>query len=151
MKNLRWFYQNGIDIDIEDNLSHLVLDARDGIVPRPGVWSSPSNLPLSPPKVQQPAGSVKHVCTVEELEQGLIVNRPPPGLSKPPIHQQYQQVMDSFRKIDLHKILSPEFMESIKYRRPPGIVPPSTMRLPHPQFMQNRMPSKFRKITKKNF
>ncbi|CAG5080983.1 Similar to patl1: Protein PAT1 homolog 1 (Danio rerio) [Cotesia congregata] len=72
-------HKNGIDVDIEGSFPHLVMDEKDGIVPRPGVWDSPSNFPVVPPN---PSLSValKNVCTVEELERGL---RPPPGLVKP--------------------------------------------------------------------
>ncbi|XP_015122120.1 protein PAT1 homolog 1 [Diachasma alloeum] len=81
--------KNGLDVDIEGSLSHLVLDEKDGIVPRPGVWDSPT-LVLHPqpqpqihPGSQQPLPvALKFVQTVEELERGLI--RPPPGLAKPP-------------------------------------------------------------------
>ncbi|XP_008551370.1 protein PAT1 homolog 1 [Microplitis demolitor] len=72
--------KNGIDVDIEGSLSHLVLDEKDGIVPRPGVWDSPSNLPIVPPNPPLSV-ALKNVCTVEELERGLM--RPPPGLVKP--------------------------------------------------------------------
>ncbi|KAG8038230.1 hypothetical protein G9C98_006557 [Cotesia typhae] len=73
-------HKNGIDVDIEGSFPHLVMDEKDGIVPRPGVWDSPSNFPVVPPN---PSLSValKNVCTVEELERGLM--RPPPGLVKP--------------------------------------------------------------------
>ncbi|CAD6239932.1 GSCOCG00002425001-RA-CDS [Cotesia congregata] len=79
-------HKNGIDVDIEGSFPHLVMDEKDGIVPRPGVWDSPSNFPVVPPN---PSLSValKNVCTVEELERGL---RPPPGLQQQHIQQQQQ-------------------------------------------------------------
>ncbi|XP_034941838.1 protein PAT1 homolog 1 [Chelonus insularis] len=73
--------KNGVDVDIKDSLSHLVLDEKEGIVPRPGVWDSPSSLPIAP-KAPPLSVALKNVCTVEELERGLI-SRPPPGLQKP--------------------------------------------------------------------
>ncbi|XP_043286621.1 protein PAT1 homolog 1 isoform X2 [Venturia canescens] len=146
--------KNGIDIDIEDNLSHLVLDEKDGIVPRPGVWDSPPNLPVQRQKTAQTLTSLKNVCTVEELERGLIINRPPPGLSKPPLIQQQQPqhlggqfLFDSLSLGEQQLNLPPNLLNGLPPppRFPPGlglqgphsVVPPPTLRLPHPQFMQN--------------
>lgn len=145
-------------MDIEDNLSHLVLDEKDGIVPRPGVWDCPPNLPIPHPKPPQQLPSLKNVCTVAELERGLIVNRPPPGLSKPLMPPQQQQhlggqfLFDSLSLGEQQLNLPPNILNGLPPSRfPPGlglqghpVVPPPTMRLPHPQFMQNPrgMPSK---------
>lgn len=84
---LLFIQQNGpdLDIDVEDNLSHLVLDEKDGITSRPGVWDSPTLSSLAPPRpMQLPkpplVSTLKNACTVEELERNLIANRIDPIL-----------------------------------------------------------------------
>ncbi|KZC12924.1 Protein PAT1 like protein 1, partial [Dufourea novaeangliae] len=138
--------KNGVNADIEDNLSHLVLDDKEGIVPRPGVWDSPSNLPL--PKFRPPLtipSTLTNVRTVEELEKGLIANRPPPGLAKPVQLLQHQQQQQ--QQLQQHKSDGSLLFESLPAppRFPPGlglppvhpVVLPPNVRFPHPQFVQH--------------
>ncbi|KYM88534.1 Protein PAT1 like protein 1 [Atta colombica] len=128
------------NINIEDNLSHLVLD-KEGIVPRPGVWGSPLNLSL--PKAQ-PRLSLPNACTVEELERGLIANRPPPGLSKPQTQQQQKKSEGSllFEALSLNEKLQVNGLPPPRF--PPGLGLPGAhpivvpnIRAPHPQLMQH--------------
>ena len=126
--------KNGVHTDIEDNLSHLVLDEKEGIVPRPGVWDSPN---LSVPKPRPPLtlpSALTNVCTVEELEKGLIANRPPPGLNKLP--QTQQQKPDGSLLFDS---LSgpPRFPPGLGLPPPHPVVLPPNMRFPHPPFVQH--------------
>ncbi|OAD52289.1 Protein PAT1 like protein 1, partial [Eufriesea mexicana] len=150
--------------DIEDILSHLVLDEKEGIVPRPGVWDSPSNLSL--PKPRPPLTlptTIRNVCTVEQLEKGLIGNRPPLGLNKPvqiqqqqsqqqqqpqqqqqqqPPHyqqQQQQQQQQQFNGSLLFGSLPspPRFPSGLGIPPPHPLVLPPNMRFPHPQFLQH--------------
>lgn len=132
------FLQTISNINIEDNLSHLVLD-KEGIVPRPGVWGSP--LTLSPPK---PRLSLPNACTVEELERGLIANRPPPGLSKPQTQLQQKKSEGSlvFETLSLKEKLQVNGLPPPRF--PPGLGLPGThpivlpnIRAPHPQLMQH--------------
>lgn len=163
-------FQNGIEIDIEDSLSHLVLDDRDGTIPRPGVWDSPTNLPLPRPQQQQrpplPTTSLKNVRTVEELERGLIASRPPPGLGKPPLpplhhQQQHQQVpgapfiFDSLpmNELQMKGLPPPRFPPGLGLPGPP-VVLSAPVRQPPPQFMQHHrlLPSKkIRIVVQKRF
>lgn len=143
--NILYIPQNISNIDIEDNLSHLVLD-KEGIVPRPGVWGSPLNLslPKTQPRLSLP--SLKNACTVEELERGLIANRPPPGLSKPQTQQQQKKAEGSllFDALSLNEKLQ---VNGVPPRFPPGLglpgahslVMPPNLRLPHPQFIPPRL------------
>lgn len=127
--------KNGVNVDIEHNLSHLVLDEKEGIVPRPGVWDSPSSLALPKPRLPLSLPSaLSNVCTVEELEKGLISNRPPPGLVKPT--QPQQQKSDGTL---LFEALStpPRFPPGLGIPAPHPVVLPPNMRFPHPQFMQH--------------
>ncbi|KAK0181111.1 hypothetical protein PV327_003422 [Microctonus hyperodae] len=128
--------KNGIDVDIEDSLSHLVLDEKDGIVPRPGVWDSPSTNSLSLTSRQPPPLSValKNVCTVEELERGLI--RPPPGLIKVPIslattqlppHNPPGQFILEYPQLNDHLNIRPNILNNLPPppRFPPGLGAPT--------------------------
>ncbi|XP_066587541.1 protein PAT1 homolog 1 isoform X2 [Prorops nasuta] len=136
--------KNGVNVDIENSLSHLVLDEKEGTVPKPGVWDSPSQYAL--PKFQPvPAFSspLKNVCTVEELERGLIGNRPPPGLSKPlqPLQPQKSDGSIFFDTLSLNEKLNglpapPRFPPGFPPGPHPVVIPPN-IRLPHPQFIQN--------------
>lgn len=136
--------QNVTNLDIEDNLSHLVLDEKEGIVPRPGVWDSPSNLALPkprPPLTLSPA--ITNVCTVEQLEKGLIANRQASRLNKPTQTQQPQQQQQQQQQ--QQKSDGSLLFESLSAppRFPPGLgIPPHpvvlpNMRFPHPQFLQH--------------
>ncbi|XP_031370191.1 protein PAT1 homolog 1 isoform X1 [Apis dorsata] len=137
--------KNVTNLDIEDNLSHLVLDEKEGIVPRPGVWDSPSNLVLPkprPPLTLSPA--ITNVCTVEQLEKGLIANRQPSRLNKPTQTQQPQQQQQQQQQ--QQKSDGSLLFESLSAppRFPPGlgipphpVVLPTNMRFPHPQFLQH--------------
>lgn len=139
--------KNGVDTDVEDNLSHLVLDDKEGIVPRPGVWDSPTNLsfPKPRPSLILPS-ALTNVCTVEELEKGLIANRPPPGLAKPVHlqqhqHQQQQQQLPP-QKSDGSLIFGslsvpPRFPPGLGIPPPHPVVLPPNIRYPHPQFVQH--------------
>jgi len=120
----------------------LVLD-KEGIVPRPGVWSSPLNLslPKTQPRLSLP--TLKNACTVEELERGLIANRPPPGLSKPQTQQQQKKSEGSllFEALSLNEKLQVNGVPPTRF--PPGLGLPGAhsivmpnLRLPHPQFVQ---------------
>ncbi|XP_076630988.1 protein associated with topo II related - 1 [Colletes latitarsis] len=138
--------KNGVNTDIEDNLSHLVLDEKEGIVPRPGVWDSPSNLSLPKPRPPLTLPSpLTNVRTVKELEKGLIANRPPPGLAKPgQLLQQQQQQQQQFDGSFLFNCLS------TPSRFPPGlnippthpVVLPPDIRFPpllqHPRLLSNQ-------------
>lgn len=113
----------------------MVLD-KEGIVPRPGVWGSPLN--FSPPK---PRLSLPNACTVEELERGLIANRPPPGLSKPQTQQQQKKSEGSllFDALSLKEKLQ---VNGLPPRFPPGLGLPGAhpivlpnIRAAHPQLM----------------
>jgi len=136
-----YFLQTTSNINIEDNLSHLVLD-KEGIVPRPGVWGSPLNLSL--PKAQ-PRLSLPNACTVEELERGLIANRPPPGLSKPQTQQQQKKSSEGsllFEALSLNEKLQVNGLPPPRF--PPGLSLPGAhpivlpnIRTPHPQLMQH--------------
>lgn len=120
----------------------MVLD-KEGIVPRPGVWGSPLN--LSPPKAQPRLSlpTLKNACTVEELERGLVANRPPPGLSKPQTQQQQRKSEGSllFEALSLNEKFQVNGLPPARF--PPGlglsgahpIVLPN-IRVPHPQLMQ---------------
>lgn len=119
-----------------------MLDEKDGIVPRPGVWDSPN---LSVPKPRPPLtlpSALTNVCTVEELEKGLIANRPPPGLNKPA--QTQQQKSDGSLLFDS---LSgpPRFPPGLGIPPPHPVVLPPNMRFPHPPFVQHPrlLPSKY--------
>ncbi|XP_011147431.1 protein PAT1 homolog 1 isoform X2 [Harpegnathos saltator] len=134
--------KNGVNVDIQDNLSHLVLDDKEGIVPRPGVWSSPSDLSLPKvrPRLSLPT-NLKNACTVEELERGLIANRPPPGLSKPQTQQQQKKSEGSllFEALSLNEKLQINGLPP-PLRFPPGLGIPGT----HPMVLPNvRPPSQF--------
>ncbi|KAG7201506.1 hypothetical protein KM043_004259 [Ampulex compressa] len=135
--------KNGVNIDVEDNLSHLVLDEKEGIVPRPGVWDSPSSVSLPKPRFPLSLPStVTNVRTLQELEKGFIANRPPPGLTKPSQTQQKADgslllnTLSTHEKFQINGLPSPRF--------PPGLgipgqhpgVPPN-VRLPPPFFMQH--------------
>lgn len=122
-------------------MSHLVLD-KEGIVPRPGVWSSPLNLSLPKTQPRLPLPTLKNACTVEELERGLIANRPPPGLSKPQTQQQQKKSEGSllFEALSLNEKLQVNGVPPTRF--PPGLGLPgahsmvmSNFRLPHPQFI----------------
>ncbi|XP_076178283.1 protein associated with topo II related - 1 isoform X2 [Ptiloglossa arizonensis] len=131
--------KNEVNADIEDNLSHLVLDEKEGIVPRPGVWDSPSNLSL--PKARPPLtlpSTLTNVRTVEELEKGLIANRPPPGLPKPVqlLQQPQQQQSDGSLLFDCLST-PPRFSPRLNIPPPHPVVLPPNMRFPHPQFIQH--------------
>ncbi|XP_011299426.1 protein PAT1 homolog 1 [Fopius arisanus] len=151
--------KNGLDVDIEGSLSHLVLDEKDGIVPRPGVWDSPT-LPLQPqPQVQpqphlQPPVALKFIHTVEELERGLI--RPPPGLAKPPSTIQNTQAPRNANQFILDYSglndhlpvnLRQNILNGLPPRFPPGLAPPGphsvilppNIRFPN-QMLQNTRP-----------
>ncbi|XP_033221834.1 protein PAT1 homolog 1 isoform X2 [Belonocnema kinseyi] len=138
--------KNDSEIDIENSLSHLVLDEKEGIIPRPGVWESPTNLPIPKPKPPL-TSTLKNVCTVEELERGLIANRPPPGLKKPSQPSSHQQSGGFFDSMSINEQLQlngipPRFPPGLSLPGPPQVVLPPNLRLPHPQFMQNhRMPN----------
>ncbi|KAI4478940.1 hypothetical protein M0804_011402 [Polistes exclamans] len=137
--------KNGISVNIEDSLSHLVLDEKEGIVPKPGVWDSPSIIPL--PKPRPPPSlttSLKNVCTVEELERGLIANRPPPGLIKPTQLQQKTDgsfIFDALSindKLQINGLPPSRFPPGLGLPGPHPIMMPPNLRLPHsPQFMQH--------------
>ena len=130
-----------------------MLDENEGIIPRPGVWDSPTILPLPKPKPPL-TSTLKNVCTVEELERGLIANRPPPGLNKPSQppshHQQSGGFFDSMsinEQLQLNGIAPTRFPPGLPLPGAPQVVLPPNLRLPHPQFMQNhRMPSKCKTI-----
>ncbi|XP_015586789.1 protein PAT1 homolog 1 isoform X2 [Cephus cinctus] len=138
--------KNGVDVDIEESLSHLVLDEKDGTTPRPGVWDSPSSLPLSQSQPPRPLSTaLKNARTVEELERGLMANRPPPGLSKLPHHPSQQQSGGPFlfdplplnEQLQINGIPPPRFPPGLGLPGPHPVVIPPNVRLPHPQFMQN--------------
>ncbi|XP_046835355.1 protein PAT1 homolog 1 [Vespa crabro] len=136
--------KNGISVNIEDSLSHLVLDEKEGIVPKPGVWDSP-NIPL--PKPRPPpslATTLKNVCTVEELERGLIANRPPPGLTKPSQLQQQKpegsfifEALSLNDKLQINGLPTSRFPPGLGLPGPHPMVMPPNLRLPHSQFMQH--------------
>ncbi|XP_063986492.1 protein PAT1 homolog 1 [Diachasmimorpha longicaudata] len=150
--------KNGLDVDIEGSLSHLVLDEKDGIVPRPGVWDSPT-LPLHPqPQTQahpqQPLPvALKFVHTVEELERGLI--RPPPGLAKPPQaipnaqEPRNQFILDyaglndalpvNLRQNILNGLSRPRFPPGLTLSGPHPVVLPPNVHLSN-QLLQNARP-----------
>ncbi|KAF7988661.1 hypothetical protein HCN44_001234 [Aphidius gifuensis] len=148
--------KNGdLDVDVEGSLSHLVLDEQDGIVPRPGVWDSPNfsltsshinqhQLPPPPPPSSLPV-PIKNVCTVEELERGLI--RPPPGLIKPLGIIQTPQLPSGQFIIDFANLpnhLSSNIHQNIINGIPPTRFPPGlNLSGPHQiQLSQNiRMPN----------
>ncbi|XP_033314154.1 protein PAT1 homolog 1 isoform X1 [Bombus bifarius] len=133
--------KNVTDTDIEDNLSHLVLDEKEGIIPRPGVWDCPSNLSL--PKLRPPlslTSPLTNVCTVEQLEKGLIANRPPPRLNKPvqTQQQQHQQQQKSDGSLLFESLSAPpRFPPGLGIPPPHPVVLPPNMRFPHPQFLQH--------------
>ncbi|XP_003707961.1 protein associated with topo II related - 1 isoform X1 [Megachile rotundata] len=133
--------KNGVHADIEDNLSHLVLDEKEGIVPRPGVWDSPST--LSAPKPRPPLtlpSTLTNVCTVEELEKGLIANKPPPGLNKPVQTQQQQQQQKSDGSLLFDSISAPpRFPPGLGIPPPHPVSLPPNMRFPPPQFVHPRL------------
>ncbi|XP_076658532.1 protein associated with topo II related - 1 [Halictus rubicundus] len=136
--------KNGVTTDIEDNLSHLVLDEKEGIVPRPGVWDSPSNLSLSNPRPPLTLPSVLTTArTVTELEKSIVGSRPPPGLAKPvQLLQQQQQQQQQQQKQKSDGSLLFESL-SAPPRFPPGLgIPPAhpvilppNARFPHMQFI----------------
>lgn len=136
------FLQNITNINIEDNLSHLVLD-KEGIVPRPGVWSSPLNLPLPKAQPRLSLPTLKNACTVEELERGLIANRPPPGLSKPQTQQQQKksevsllfEALSVNEKLQVNGLAAPPFPPGLGMHGAHPMVLPN-LRVPHTQFMQ---------------
>lgn len=121
-----------------------MLDEKEGIVPKPGVWDSP-NIPL--PKPRPPpslATTLKNVCTVEELERGLIANRPPPGLTKPSQLQQQKPegsfIFDALSlndKLQINGLPTPRFPPGLGLPGPHPMVMPPNLRLPHSQFMQH--------------
>ncbi|XP_053993140.1 protein PAT1 homolog 1 [Hylaeus anthracinus] len=126
--------KNGVSSDIEDNLSHLVLDEKEGIVPRPGVWDSPTNLSLPKP-LSRPlslTSALTNVKTVEELEKDLIGNRPPPGLVK---NAQLQQQQSNESHL-LDCVSKPRFPPGWNILPPHPVVLPPNMRFPHPQLVQ---------------
>ncbi|XP_017883974.1 protein PAT1 homolog 1 isoform X1 [Ceratina calcarata] len=133
--------KNGVNANIEDNLSHLVLDEKEGIVPRPGVWDSPNfSSPKPIPSLPLPPGLTSNVCTVEELEKGLTANRQPVGLNKPiqgqHPHQQQQQKQDGthlFKSLSLPQ----RFPPGLGIPPPHPVVLPPNVRFPHPQFLQH--------------
>ncbi|CAD1479095.1 unnamed protein product, partial [Heterotrigona itama] len=130
--------KNVIDTNIEDNLSHLVLDEKEGIIPRPGVWDSPSNLAL--PKPRPPLtlpSTLTNVCTVEQLEKGLIANRAPPKLNKPIQTQQQQQQPKDGSLLFESLSAAPRFPPGLGIPPPHPVVLPPNMRFPHPQFLQH--------------
>lgn len=141
--------QNVTDTDIEDNLSHLVLDDKEGIIPRPGVWDCPSNLSL--PKLRPPlslTSPLTNVCTVEQLEKGLIANRPPPRLNKPvqTQQQQHQQQQKSDGSLLFESLSAPpRFPPGLGIPPPHPVVLPPNVRFHHPQFLQHPrlLPSKY--------
>ena len=138
--------QNVIDTNIEDNLSHLVLDEKEGIIPRPGVWDSPSNLAL--PKPRPPLtlpSTLTNVCTVEQLEKGFIANRTPPKLNKPIQTQQQQQPKSDGSLLFESLSAAPRFPPGLGIPPPHPVVLPPNMRFPHPQFLQHPrlLPSKY--------
>ncbi|XP_043528414.1 protein PAT1 homolog 1 [Frieseomelitta varia] len=127
-----------IDTNIEDNLSHLVLDEKEGIIPRPGVWDSPSNLAL--PKPRPPLtlpSTLTNVCTVEQLEKGFIANRIPPKLNKPIQTQQQQQPKSDGSLLFESLSAAPRFPPGLGMPPPHPVVLPPNMRFPHPQFLQH--------------
>lgn len=118
-------------------MSHLVLDDKEGIVPRPGVWSSPDlSLPKARPRLSLPT-NLKNACTVEELERGLIANRPPPGLSKPQTQQQQKKPEGSllFEALSLNEKLQINGLPP-PLRFPPGLAIPGA----HPMVLPNVRP-----------
>jgi hypothetical protein len=138
--------QNITNIDVEDNLSHLVLD-KEGIVPRPGVWSSPLNLPLPKTQPRLSLPTLKNACTVEELERGLIANRPPPGLSKPQTQQQQKksevsvlfEALSVNEKFQVNGLATPSYPPGLGIHGTHPMVLPN-LRVPHPQYIQpNRL------------
>ncbi|XP_014207366.1 protein PAT1 homolog 1 [Copidosoma floridanum] len=125
------------EIDVEKSLSHLVLDERDLTIPKPGVWDSPTNFSIAPtPILPKPllSATLKNACTVEELERGLISNRPPPGLTKPPISQSSNT---NAQNLLLNSITSGDKLPPINGIGPhqgnqyPLVLPPN-VRLGHP-------------------
>ncbi|XP_012288336.1 protein PAT1 homolog 1 isoform X1 [Orussus abietinus] len=134
--------KNG-NVDVGENLSHLVLDDKEGTVPRPGVWDSPINLPLPQTQAPPPLPTLKKVCTVEELERGLIANRPPPGLTKP--SQSQQQPGGSFlfdslplnEQLPVNGVPPHRFPHGLMLPGPHSVVLPPNVRVPHSQFIQN--------------
>lgn len=113
-------------------------------MPRPGVWSSPLNLISSKTQPRSSLPSLKNACTVEELEKGLIGNRPPPGLGKPQTQQQ-QKKSDGSIVFDALSINDKLQINGVPPRFPPGLsLPPHPLvvpniRLPHSQFLQPRV------------
>lgn len=88
--------------------------------------------------------SLKNACTVEELEKGLIGNRPPPGLSKSQTQQQQRKsdgsvVFDTLPINDKLQIngVPPRF-PGLSLPTPHPLVVPN-IRLPHSQFLQPRV------------
>ncbi|XP_031777208.1 protein PAT1 homolog 1 isoform X1 [Nasonia vitripennis] len=134
------------EIDVENSLSHLVLDEKEVTIPRPGVWDSPTNFPIAPPQIRpKPSltSALKNACTVEELERGLITSRPPPGLIKQPTASQPSST--SGGNLFLNSIVSVDISQQINGVAPPPnqfpLVLPSNVRLAHPQFhLQNVRP-----------
>nr|XP_033328888.1 protein PAT1 homolog 1-like isoform X2 [Megalopta genalis] len=142
--------KNGVPADIEDNLSHLVLDEKEGIVPRPGVWDSPSNLslPKPGPSVTLPL-ALTTARTVTELEKSIVGSRPPPGLAKPvqllQQQQQQQQQPPQQQQQQQQKSDGSHLFESLSTspRFPPGlgipsahpVILPPNARFPHMQFI----------------
>ncbi|RLU20295.1 hypothetical protein DMN91_006902 [Ooceraea biroi] len=134
--------KNITNVDVADNLSHLVLD-KEGIVPRPGVWTSPLTLPLPKAQPRLSLPTLKNACTVEELERGLIANRPPPGLSKPQAQQQQKKSEVSFLfetlsvndKFQVNGLATPPYPPGLGMHGAHHMVVPN-LRVPHPQFMQ---------------
>lgn len=148
MNNPIYFSQDH-EVDIEDSLSHLVLDDKEGITPRPGVWDCPINLPSlnSRPLTSLLPSTIKNIRTVEELELGLM-SRPPPGLTKP--MQQQQPHPPKLEGNFIFDTLALKEQQQLQHnglttpRFPPGLGPPvvmPNMRLPphpsHPSFLQN--------------
>ncbi|KAJ8688015.1 hypothetical protein QAD02_023810 [Eretmocerus hayati] len=135
------------EIDVEKSLSHLVLDDKLTI-PKPGVWDGPTSFPIAPPQIRPKpslSATLKNACTVEELERGLITNRPPPGLIK---QQPTHSLPSSGQNPFLNSLTSAEKLPQINGVAPspnqfPFIFPPN-VRLPHAQFphLQNiRLPN----------
>lgn len=118
----------------------MVLDEKEVTIPRPGVWDSP-NFALPPPQIKPSLSALRNACTVEELERGLITNRPPPGLVKPPAPQPSTSAQNLF----LNSITSAEKLHHVNGTGPPHnqypIIVPPNVRLPPPHLnLQNVRP-----------
>ncbi|XP_058802464.1 protein PAT1 homolog 1 [Phymastichus coffea] len=126
------------EIDVEKSLSHLVLDEKEVTIPRPGVWDSP-NFAIPPTQIVKPSlSALKNACTVEELERGLITNRPPPGLVKPPGSPHQPPASTSAQNLFLNSITSAEKLHQTNGTGPTqnqfSLIAP-ILKLPPPQHL----------------